>query len=360
MKDSKDEEHRISNLKNMIENMREGEKEKKYIEEEMEYDEELINYLHEDKKDEEEIEIDDEFIYNPEKDDAYASNLEEDAKIDESYIIETDINDAELDSDKDKSDDESSEDTDIIKDEELEEPISEHFDNIVHARVGEIPIFAVLALVIGIIAVAYSVYLMTFSTDRIIDNVISGELNTAIVILAIFGILLIIIGIFKLLSLRNPFENLSKSIDNIEKPISHSLKKEDSKPTEEEEPITPVKKVETPIDRENYKIGEFDINSFKEKLNKPTSKLDGVEHTQEKKTKQATLDDVPQAKEKPVEEESEKVETETEEKNNHQEEDIDNETIDDIFADIEEIDEIPIVSVDTGSSKDENSSKKEE
>ena len=62
MKDSKEKEHRISNLKSMINNIKDDEI--KSIED-IEEDSELIDYLNEEQVDFEELEIDDEFIYHP-------------------------------------------------------------------------------------------------------------------------------------------------------------------------------------------------------------------------------------------------------------------------------------------------------
>ena len=83
MKDSKEKEHRISNLKNMISNIKEDDP-KSF--EGIEEDSELINYLNEEQAEFEELEIDDEFIYRPGDEDSNAVNLEED-QIDEDFII---------------------------------------------------------------------------------------------------------------------------------------------------------------------------------------------------------------------------------------------------------------------------------
>ena len=86
MKDSKEKAERIHNLRDMIDHMSEENEEpvvenKSDIEEDIEEDEELINFLNEDNED---FEIDDEYIYRPGKeDDINASNLEEEAEIDE-------------------------------------------------------------------------------------------------------------------------------------------------------------------------------------------------------------------------------------------------------------------------------------
>ncbi len=63
------------------------------------------------------------------------------------------------------------------------------------------------------------------------------------------------------------------------------------------------------------------------------------------KTKQTTLDDVPPAKERPEEEKG--LSQEEIEEIEYEKASLDNESIDDIFSNVEEIDEIPIVSVDS-------------
>ena len=83
MKDSKDKENRISNLKNMFDHMNDDETEEKSEEkkdelDDIEEDEELINFLNEGM---EEYELDDEYIYRPGKESIEAINLEDDAPI---------------------------------------------------------------------------------------------------------------------------------------------------------------------------------------------------------------------------------------------------------------------------------------
>ena len=61
MKESKEKEHRISNLKDMIDNV----KDDSSLYDDMEEDSELIDYLNHDEVEFEDLEIDDEFIYRP-------------------------------------------------------------------------------------------------------------------------------------------------------------------------------------------------------------------------------------------------------------------------------------------------------
>ena len=85
MKDSKEKEHRISNLKDMIHNIKEDDSRgSNYAD--VEEDSELIEYLNEDTTNYDELEIDDEFIYRPGNDTGSAINLEE-SSIDEDFII---------------------------------------------------------------------------------------------------------------------------------------------------------------------------------------------------------------------------------------------------------------------------------
>ena len=63
MKDSKEKEHRISNLKDMINNVKDEPIKDEF--DDIEEDNELINYLNETEEVYDELEIDDEFIYHP-------------------------------------------------------------------------------------------------------------------------------------------------------------------------------------------------------------------------------------------------------------------------------------------------------
>ena len=125
MKDSKEKENRISNLKNMFDHMNDEEEKEPEVDEydDIEEDEELINFLNEGM---DEYEIDDEYIYHPVEDSSNEINLEDDAEIDEEFIIETDINE--------KLDNKSQ----IVNEpKDLENEINESFDNIVNTKIGE-------------------------------------------------------------------------------------------------------------------------------------------------------------------------------------------------------------------------------
>ena len=359
MKDSKEKEHHISHLKDLMEGVKETSEEKPDDADEIEEYEvvdadELIHELNAEEKqnfEEETFEIDDEFIYSPNKDSEEAEILEE---IDEDFIITTEINDSETDYEED-----------VLYD--SEDKISEQFNNIVHARVGNYPIMAVVSLAVGIILLIVSIFLLiTQTSERVIDSVASGELNVIIVIAAFIGILLIIIGIYKLFSLKNPFGDLTKKIDNIEKEEKKSKKEPQIK--EEEKKVIPKSKI--PLNREDYKIGEFDISSIKTNFKESSSDIEEIKAIKSEKptfNKTTSVDkeineEEPTHKEEgniePVKEEKEEKKTD----NNKEDEEykkaqLDNESIDEIFSGIEEIEEIPIISVN---SKDKKSSDKKE
>ena len=365
MKDSKEKEHRISHLKDLMEGVKETSEEKTEDADEVEEYEivdadELIHELNAEEaedfeeKEEETFEIDDEFIYSPNKNSEEAEILEE---IDEDFIIKTEINDSKTDHEEDEED--------ILYD--SEDKISEQFNNIVHARVGSYPIMAVVSLAVGIILLIVSIFLLSTQTsERVIDSVASGELNVIIVIAAFIGILFIVVGIYKLFSLKNPFGDLTKKIDNIEK--EEKKAKKEPQPKKEEKKVIPKSKI--PLNREDYKIGEFDISSIKTNFKESSSEVEEIKAIKSEKptfNKTTSIDDEI-SEEKPTHKEEEKIEPIKEEKeekktdNDKEDEEykkaqLDNESIDDIFSGIEEIEDIPIISVN---SKDKKSSDKKE
>lgn len=314
MKDSKEKEARISNLKNMFDHMNDEEEEEKLeIDEydDIEEDEELINFLNEGM---EEYEIDDEYIYHPGKDSSNVINLEEDSEIDEDFIIETDINE--------KLDKKSQ----IVNEPQgFENEINENFDNVVNMKIGEKPILAIISLILGIIFIIASILVFNSGTDRIVDNVVSGENPFLVVSLIIIGALLIIYGAFKIFNVKNPFESMFESMDEDK---TDKL----SKVEEKEEPTIPKSNI--PLDKESYKIGEFDMDELKSTLRKSFSKsLDKPEAIEEEED--MDVEDLPPAREKAPDEKG-LIKEEIEEKDYEQAR-LDGESIDDIFAEVEDL-----------------------
>ena len=317
MKDSKDKENRISNLKNMFDHMNDDETEEKSEEkkdelDDIEEDEELINFLNEGM---EEYELDDEYIYRPGKDSIEAVNLENDAEIDENFIIETDINE--------KIDKESQV---VNKASGYEDAINENFDNMVNFKIGEKPILAIVSLILGIIFIIASVIVFNSGTDRIVDNVVSGENNFLVVLLIIIGALLIIYGLFKILNVKNPFDSMFDSMNEDEEP-DEKLQKAEEKP---EEPTIPKSNI--PLDKESYKIGEFDMDELKSSLKKSFSKT--VEKSEEAE-EEIDVENLPPAREKNPDDKG-LIKEEIEERDYEQAQ-LDGESIDEIFADVEDL-----------------------
>lgn len=317
MKDSKDKENRISNLKNMFDHMNDDETEEKSEEkkdelDDIEEDEELINFLNEGM---EEYELDDEYIYRPGKESIEAINLEDDAQIDENFIIETDINE--------KIDKESQV---VNQASGYEDAINENFDNMVNLKIGEKPILAIVSLILGIIFIVASVIVFNSGTDRIVDNVVSGENNFLVVLLIIIGVLLIIYGLFKILNVKNPFDSMFDSMNDDEEP-TEKLQKAEEKP---EEPTIPKSNI--PLDKESYKIGEFDMDELKSSLKKSFSKT--VEKSEEAE-EEIDVENLPPAREKNPDDKG-LIKEEIEERDYEQAQ-LDGESIDEIFADVEDL-----------------------
>ena len=321
MKDSKDKENRISNLKNMFDHMNDDETEEKAEEkkdelDDIEEDEELINFLNEGM---EEYELDDKYIYRPGKDSIEAVNLENDAEIDENFIIETDINE--------KIDKESQV---VNKASGYEDAINENFDNMVNFKIGEKPILAIVSLILGIIFIIASVIVFNSGTDRIVDNVVSGENNFLVVLLIIIGALLIIYGLFKILNVKNPFDSMFDSMNEDEEP-DEKLQKAEEKP---EEPTIPKSNI--PLDKESYKIGEFDMDELKSSLKKSFSKtVNKPEKTHEEVEEEIDVENLPPAREKDPDDKG-LIKEEIEERDYEQAQ-LDGESIDEIFADVEDL-----------------------
>ncbi len=314
MKDSDEKENRISNLKNMFDHMNDEEPSEEVNMDEyedLEEDEELINFLNENDED---YEIDDEYIYHPGKNSPDAINLdEEDAEIDENFIIETDINE-KLDKKAQV----------VNKPTDFENEINENFDNVVNMKIGEKPIFGIISLVLGIIFLIASVIVFSSGTERIVDNVVSGENNFLVVILIIIGILLIITGAFKIFNLKNPFDSMLESMNTIEES------------DEEEEKDTGIPKSDIPLDKESYKIGEFDMDELKSNLKSSFSKtVNNQDEPSEEAEEEIDVEDLPPAREKAPDNKG-LIKEEIEEKDYEQAQ-LDGESIDEIFADVDEI-----------------------
>ena len=314
MKDSKEKENRISNLKNMFDHMNDEEEKEPEVDEynDIEEDEELINFLNEGM---DEYEIDDEYIYHPGEDSSNEINLEDEAEIDEEFIIETDINE--------KLDNKSQ----IVNEpKDLENEINESFDNIVNTKIGEKPIFAVISLILGIIFIISSIIVFNSGTERIVDNVVSGENHFLVVSLIIIGALLIIYGAFKIFNIKNPFQSMFDSMEEDEKD-------ELNKVEEKEEPTIPKSNI--PLDKESYKIGEFEMDDLKNSLKNSFSKSIDTPKKLEEEEKDIDVENLPPAREKTPDEKG-LIKEEIEEKEYEQAR-LDGESIDDIFADVEDL-----------------------
>jgi hypothetical protein len=326
MKDSKEKEHRISNLKEMINNIKESEEIR--LDDEIPEDDELINYLNEDPAEFSELEINDEFIYRPSEKNGAAVDLEEEKPIDEEFIIKTPkVKETE------KEEEEEAEEFD----EDLVGEISENFDSFINARIGGKPILGIVSAVLGIILIAISIFIFTFRrADRVIDNVVAGETSFVFIIFLAVGALLLFIGLYKLLNIKNPIENLINKADSIDDD-DDDQPKTPKKKTEKPSPKV-IPKSEIPLDKDAYKIGEFNMEEIRKALKKPTDS--------KKKAKiEENLDDIPPAKEKPPEKKG--LTSEEIEEMEHDQVILDSESIDDIFAEVEDLEELPIISIDS-------------
>ena len=328
MKDSKEKEHRISNLKEMINNVKDSKEE--HIFEDIEEDSELIDYLNESAKEYDELEIDDEFIYHPGDEEIDAINLEEN-NIDENFMIKT-PNESEENSEEELEADEFA---DEFGDEFAGE-ISEGFDAIFNAKIGRTPVIGVISTILGLIFIVLAAITFQSRSDKIVDNVISGENSFIVVIFLIIGLSLLIYGLYRVIGFKNPLSTITTSID--------SIQNDEDVENEEKEDENIIPKSNIPLDKESYKIGEFNFDELKNNLKKPKTiskpKTAPIEEN---------IDDIPPAREKP--EEKKGLTAEEIEEIEYEKAVLDNESIDDIFAEVENIEDIPIISVDSEEEK---------
>ena len=323
MKESKEKEHRISNLKDMIDTVKDGEDGIDY--DDIEEDTELIQYLN-DTGSLEDLEIDDEFIYHPDNDDIHAINLDENP-IDEEFLIKT----------PKKVEEGFNEENPEDEDEELTGDISDSFDNVLNARIGRTPVLGIVSTILGLILIVIGAMIFSSRSDRVIDNVISGENSFITVIFLIIGVLLLIYGIYKVIGMRNPLQGISNSIDSID---HEEIENTENIPKEDQNIIP---KSNIPLDKESFKIGEFNFGDLKKSLKKSKS------NSEPKTTPSENIDDIPPAREKPDEKKG--LTTEEIEEIEYEKVKLENETIDDIFAEVEGIEDIPIISSDSKKEK---------
>ena len=137
--------------------------------------------------------------------------------------------------------------------------------------------------------------------------------------------------------LKNPLEGMSNNINSIE----NNEKKPSPKKEEPAEKVIPKSNI--PLDKESYKIGEFHIGDIKEKIKRPSKPKKPTPPTQEE------LDKIPPAREKPQEKKG--LTTEEIEEIEYEQVVRDSQSIDDIFAEVEDIEDIPIISVDSEDKK---------
>ena len=146
------------------------------------------------------------------------------------------------------------------------------------------------------------------------------------------GLLLLIYGLFKIFNIRNPIDGITNSINSIDL----GSQKDNVSKEKPNENIIPKSNI--PLDKESYKIGEFDLGDLKNKLKKPTTSKKPMPLTED-------IDNIPPAKEK--EDYKKGLTAEEIEALEYERAKLDNESIDDIFAEVEDIDEMPIISIDS-------------
>ena len=98
----------------------------------------------------------------------------------------------------------------------LDGTISEGFDNLLNAKIAGTPVSGIASLAIGILLLIGSIIMFIGASDRVIDNVTSGEHNSIVAVMIIIGVLLVIIGAYKIFGFKQA-DKLASSIKNIDR-----------------------------------------------------------------------------------------------------------------------------------------------
>ena len=129
---------------------------------------------------------------------------------------------------------------------------------------------------------------------------------------------------------QNPSNSMFDSMNEDEEP-DEKLQKAEEKP---EEPTIPKSNI--PLDKESYKIGEFDMDELKSSLKKSFSKtVNKPEKTHEEVEEEIDVENLPPAREKDPDDKG-LIKEEIEERDYEQAQ-LDGESIDEIFADVEDL-----------------------
>lgn len=238
----------------------------------------------------EEISLDDEYIYDPNKTSDEAKILS--GEKDEKFIRKV--------TDKDENYD--------------DEFMSKQLESILKTSIGRFSILPIIGTVIGILLVIFGIITLDDISQRVIDNVVSGETSVAAIVLLVLGIIILIVSILKLFNIKTPLSDLGDEIDNI---VNDTTTK-----TTEDTDTDFFDEFDRKEMEEEFKKFKKSVNPsiFKNKIKKPESEPEKTT------SKQSTLDEhIPEAKKINKQEEEE-----------YRRARLDTESIDDIFKDIEE------------------------
>ena len=236
----------------------------------------------------EELSLDDEYIYDPNK------------TSDEAIILSTEKDERFIRKVADKDNDYD----DVF--------MSKQLDSILKTSIGRFSVLPIIGTVIGILLVIFGIITLGDISQRVIDNVVSGETIVEAIILLALGAIILVVSVIKLFNIKTPLSDLGEEIDNIVNDTT----------------------IKTTEDTDTDFFDEFNRNELEEDFKKlkktvnPSIFKNKLKKSEVKKStsKQSTLDEhIPQAK---------KIDTKEEE--DYRRARLDTESIDDIFKDIEE------------------------
>ena len=112
----------------------------------------------------------------------------------------------------------------LKKNETIEEttPLASKIKETIFNYPERFPILSILGILIGISLIATAILILLGSSDKVVDNVISGETSASSVLICFIGILFIVLSLLKVFPQKKVFGNIFHTIKNFESDVDEN------------------------------------------------------------------------------------------------------------------------------------------
>ena len=122
------------------------------------------------------------------------------------------------------------------------------------------PILPILGLAIGILFIMIGTLVFLGNSDKVVDNVISGENSVLSVFIGFIGVIFISLSLLKIFSSRNPFGNVFNVIKDFESEDHGNTEVESEDPENVEVELKDYKNIK--VESEDYESNEDNTNEI--------------------------------------------------------------------------------------------------